>query len=401
MGEVTVTQTADIDLQDYPNARLGMTDANAFAGVYDGKGHTISNVRFTYTQDNNGLFSRLKGTVKNFTIDGADVLMGGWSGLVVSRTMGQNALIENVTVKNATLTKTQSNGMAVIVSQGAGNNDRTTVKNCVVTDCTIKSTMSTFTNFGYIVSRGLAGGLLVENCYAYGNTLEAAVNNYGGIVAEFEAGTIRNCGSFNNEITGSVTQLGGIVGQAKIGAVTIENCYTDEALALFADEIGSEGKATVTMTNTLTECELDDILSGAVAYELKNTTSLNWVQNGYPAVSDGKAVQMVTYVVNDEVVHTTYTDGAGAEIEAYTEEVEGLKEWAKTVASNGDITYTAVLGHQNDLDGDGELTTADVSYLLQYLVGYDLELDADAADVNGDGLVTIYDAVVMMRTLGA
>ena len=190
-------------------------------------------------------------------------------------------------------------------------------------------------------------------------------------------------------------------GQAKIGAVTIENCYTDEALALFADDIGNEGKATVTMTNTLTECELEDILSGAVAYELKEATALNWVQNNYPVVSEGKAVQRVTYVVKDEVVHVTYTDGEGDEIEPFAEIVDGLKKWETTVDANGDITHTAVLGHKNDLDGDGDLTTADVSYLLQYLVGYDLELDADTADVNGDGLVTIYDAVVMMRTLGA
>ncbi|MBQ8893993.1 MAG: hypothetical protein IJ043_06240, partial [Clostridia bacterium] len=44
--------------------------------------------------------------------------------------------------------------------------------------------------------------------------------------------------------------------------------------------------------------------------------------------------------------------------------------------------------------------TADATLLLQYLVGKDVEFKGDA-DLNGDGNVSIYDVVLLLRSLSA
>ncbi|MBQ8895067.1 MAG: GH92 family glycosyl hydrolase [Clostridia bacterium] len=51
-----------------------------------------------------------------------------------------------------------------------------------------------------------------------------------------------------------------------------------------------------------------------------------------------------------------------------------------------------------DLDGDGALTTADTILLMQYLVEYDVSF-ATLADINGDGRISIIDAVDLLRKL--
>lgn len=52
-----------------------------------------------------------------------------------------------------------------------------------------------------------------------------------------------------------------------------------------------------------------------------------------------------------------------------------------------------------DIDGDGVLTTGDVVMLLRYLNGWDVDPDLDAADFSGDKTVSIYDAILILRVL--
>ena len=63
------------------------------------------------------------------------------------------------------------------------------------------------------------------------------------------------------------------------------------------------------------------------------------------------------------------------------------------------IPYDEFLGiaMDGDTDGDGELTTADATLLLQYLVGQDVEVQN--ADMNEDGQVTIFDAIRILQTV--
>ena len=49
----------------------------------------------------------------------------------------------------------------------------------------------------------------------------------------------------------------------------------------------------------------------------------------------------------------------------------------------------------------GEITKKDVSAILNYIVNKNVEVNEKAADVNGDGKVTVVDAIELMLTLAA
>ncbi|MDE6272811.1 MAG: leucine-rich repeat protein [Muribaculaceae bacterium] len=60
------------------------------------------------------------------------------------------------------------------------------------------------------------------------------------------------------------------------------------------------------------------------------------------------------------------------------------------------IEVTVINGMNGDVNGDGELTVADVITLSNYLIGLDVEnFDPALADVNGDGEITFADAAML------
>lgn len=52
-----------------------------------------------------------------------------------------------------------------------------------------------------------------------------------------------------------------------------------------------------------------------------------------------------------------------------------------------------------DVDGDGEITDWDAIVLERYLAGWDVEIVSTAADIDGDGEITDWDAIVLQRYL--
>ena len=52
-----------------------------------------------------------------------------------------------------------------------------------------------------------------------------------------------------------------------------------------------------------------------------------------------------------------------------------------------------------DADGDGEVGTPDAARILQYLTGWDVAIDLDAADADGDGEVGTPDAARILQYL--
>ena len=50
-----------------------------------------------------------------------------------------------------------------------------------------------------------------------------------------------------------------------------------------------------------------------------------------------------------------------------------------------------------DVDGNGEVTALDATYVLQYVAGWDVTIDMVAADVDGNGEVTALDATYIFQ----
>ncbi|MBQ8893568.1 MAG: glycoside hydrolase N-terminal domain-containing protein [Clostridia bacterium] len=398
----TVLQTADIDMAEYPNVRVG--EGIRFEGTYDGQNHTIENYSITDGANNTAMFQNLCGTVKNLKVKNASVHGNTYSAVVVSNAYGTAALIENVHVNGSAFIKSgNSTGAGILLAQGTNNNVYFTVKNCTVSGCSITvSPTSTSYNVGFVVGKSRNGGGLIENCYAWDNTFElttdATLYSVAGIMGEAVNMTIRNCGAYDNTYTGTnLINLGGVVGQGIGETFVMQNCYTDTVA------VGKVVATASTVENNYEAQTAADIESGKLAYTLKD--SGDWVQKNMPMVAEGSEPFAVTLVTENET-KVLYTNEKGILIgevpEAFAwkmgETLIPVDELA-TAVFDADATLTA--GYlPGDLNGNGTADTADATLLLQYLVGKDVEFKGDA-DLNGDGNVSIYDAVLLLRSLSA
>ena len=193
---------------------------------FDGNNHTISNL--DCASDNYpSLFGVLYGTVKNLTIDGANIhgtgkagVLGGYLG-----TGNYPATVTNVTVQNSTVT---ANGYAG--GLGGQMGAKGTVTGCKVKNTTISSTGQRVGGmFGQLDNKGST----ISNNSTENVTL-SATNNVGGFVGVCY-NSISNCTSTGGTVTHTVANskevsLGGFAGHVEGAAVTITDCSTSTAI---------------------------------------------------------------------------------------------------------------------------------------------------------------------------
>lgn len=75
---------------------------------------------------------------------------------------------------------------------------------------------------------------------------------------------------------------------------------------------------------------------------------------------------------------------------------ENGQYWCQVI---GDVVITATLTSKSDVNKDGEITIADVTALVDIILGKDAETtlyDHEAADVNGDNTITIADVTALV-----
>ena len=225
--QYSIELNEDIDLANKEWTPIVLSNVVAF----DGKGHTISNLKITSGNDSVGLFGALDtndlgyGTIKNLTVDGAYVKGGNNSGVLVGKSYGT---IENVTVLNATIEAGKYVG---------GLAGRT----CAVKNCTIK-------NSTVVASNKTVGGL-VGYCIndsgiapATGNTVEnvtvTGTYNVGGAFgqaqnANVDGNTVKNVTVTStkvlpvdadaNEVRTAEVAARSAFAQTTIGTNTVEN----------------------------------------------------------------------------------------------------------------------------------------------------------------------------------
>ena len=198
-GENTISAVLakDIDLADVVWAPIG-NGSVAFAGSFDGAGHTVSNLTVDYTTAASGerlylgLFGQVEGTpekhavIQNLTVTGSvnaasefSVYSGYVAGVVGS---ARNAELSNV-ISRVNVTADEKVGNAASVGGLAGVMIDTTVTNC-----------------------GNEGDV-------------TGVNNLGGLCYELYSGTMTGCYN-TGRITATGTYVGGLMGYAKQATVT-------------------------------------------------------------------------------------------------------------------------------------------------------------------------------------
>ncbi|WP_276742554.1 beta strand repeat-containing protein [Victivallis vadensis] len=206
-AKATVKLTADIDLENEEWTPIG-TQANAFAGIFDGGGHTVSNLYINQpSRSDVGFFG--------YTRDGE---------------------IRNLTIENADVTGYLDVGAV------AG------------TPYTSKYTNITLAGTVKVEGYSYVGGMLGKNAYAdlTGLTVDAAAGSYvkaesenyrsyvGGVVGFMGEGniTVKDVAS-NINVSGSTCDVGGIAGIAHYGNTFINvTCTAQEVVLVNAQDEG-------------------------------------------------------------------------------------------------------------------------------------------------------------------
>ena len=319
---------------NYGNCLLWST-ASAFAGVFDGDGHTVYNLRM-----NRAFFSTVTGSVKNLTLGGGYNYGKEIAGFAHTLT-GSGASLVNcvnkvsiVTYTNIYPNRSHFAGMVYRASAGA------LIDQCANEGALTISSYATASNYigrvGGIVAE-LQGPSVVRNSYNAG-ALQANSAYLGGIAASMDASSmIENCfnvGSLTNR--NSFVQFGDIVGT---GSGTVKNCYASTTRS--GDSTNADG------TVKLKHLSTAQMQTRGFAVNLNGNTSgagtaWTWT-SGYPTFGEMTAVNWQDvggFVYNDEGTFGSFkpTVGTGASdadaIELGTAEAMAYASYATSVKAD-------------------------------------------------------------------
>ena len=193
----TVLLMNDIDLGGREWIPIGddRSQRTEFHGIFDGQGHTISNITITKKTDRDdenkssyGFFGNLKGTVKNLTVDAVSISGAPkFIGALVGRMNG--GLVENCHVTNSYVT---CNNWTIGGLVGQFNDGK-------ISGCSVKNTtVEGYGAVGGIVGVALnSGDRVIENCAvencqikqngSFGGDFD---NMFGAIVGALYSGTL-------------------------------------------------------------------------------------------------------------------------------------------------------------------------------------------------------------------
>lgn len=227
IGDETVYRLlADITLKP-ENCELlspiGDHSSTPFYDIFDGQGHTISNLLFKASNGYSGLFGVIEetGKVKNLNIANSfgPITNNGHKsgiGIIAGTCYGE---ISNCHAKNDTISTDQDTNVGGIAGFLSGKIINSSVVASVITS-TGKTSISGGIN-GY-----LANGKII-NCYTAQNKLSGKTNYSGGIAGFVYNGTITNCYVYNNNFDTNNSGRGIVIGYTNKSSI-ISYCYYDE-----------------------------------------------------------------------------------------------------------------------------------------------------------------------------
>ena len=94
------------------------------------------------------------------------------------------------------------------------------------------------------------------------------------------------------------------------------------------------------------------------------------------------------------------SDAGTGDIEVALTDIAGVDDQANSVRVAGNAGgITIALGVPGDINGDGDVTSADLLRLRRYLAGQDVTAETGNADLNGDGCVDLLDLMLLQRLL--
>lgn len=288
-----------------------------FTGTFDGKGYTISGIKIAVS----GYVYSM--TVKAVSTEVATASDDGWTGDYI------------INPNNPKLN--------VSPAVGVFGNNKGTIKNVNIEDCTISARSS---NNATLYVGGVAGHNSgeISNC-SVNNTLNCDRNSYiGGIVGYQSAGRIKNC--------------------YVLGKIESEGVYGGVAGAV-ADGIALECYSEVKFTGTGAACfgQVDRYIQnyGMVreCYYISDT-ELSGFGDRLSTINAKKP----NYYLNFDYRQTWYMSGARRRPALKSSKVQDIKT--------------------GDLDGDENIDLEDLVLLAQYVANWDVQSHTEVANVNFD-----------------
>lgn len=317
----------------------------AFAGVFDGAGHTISGLHTTdLDYDAQGLFGCLQSaTISNLTVSGSvrgNEYVGGVAGyvLIANQNASDDDSVASTRIENCSnqvnVVGRYAAGGIVGASQGSTQSSET--YGTVVSKCSNYGTVQASkqgefsrnaSTAGGIV--GSAGGCKIEYCYNRA-TIQAGYIAGGLVGQSLGCCSLNNCynaGTVYEYLTGSgyAGTSGSIAGRlAKTSVTSCYGLYPADENAVFTP-IGTTDSATASALSEYKMLEREEMWRNASFLTLLNTNlandtiSVSFVMGASYPVLSGEVSAGVTFAeepfitTQPESVKTVYTQGSQAE----------------------------------------------------------------------------------------
>ena len=219
---INITLTENINLTDMEWTPIGTNYNNAYTGIFDGGGHTITGLTVTGSDQYAGLFGRIGsgGTVKNVVLEGVQITSDNSLGSVGGVAGYSYGNIEYCSVSGS-VSGSGMNGIAggVVGLQVGGS----------LTGCSSSATVNAGSTAGGVVG-GTNNGATLTACYTTGDVTLESINQYGnfagGVVGSNGASTLQACyawGSVTGSKSSGTVYVGGVTGSNDLGTLTA--CY--------------------------------------------------------------------------------------------------------------------------------------------------------------------------------
>lgn len=257
LADITLTEAECNQLEQIGNT-------TPFSDIFDGEGHTISNLMFKAQYSSGGLFNTITGIIKNLNIDAASgpIEKGGYKsgiGIIVGLCHGT---ISNCHITNSMLSNKESSYTGGIAGYTDG----------IIINSSVKSTIISSSNnddhLG-IITGHLNDGKII-NSYSCNNTTSKNTNHNGGICGYVLNDTIMNCYIYSNH-----NVKGQIIGTGD--NATVLNCYCDQAPLINKDNENCNPKGNYkyneNFTATSNNIPIHELLNQWIG---NDTTYLQW-----------------------------------------------------------------------------------------------------------------------------
>ncbi|HHX80134.1 MAG TPA: hypothetical protein GX692_03615 [Acholeplasmataceae bacterium] len=272
--------TGDIDMTDQTYT------PKSFAGILDGQGYTISNLTYS-GGDRAGLFTYLRGVVKNIVFENASITSSGRAGLIAGEIDRTGVVIENIVINGLEVTGNNGNGVGGIVAVIKAGEGGATFSNIRIDNATVINTGNK--NAGIIVAYSRGIGATIINDIHLSNIYVKATEHVGavvGYVKESVAFALNRVVLENVKVEGS-QYVAALVGRTESG-------YLDGKVSdvIIKDLIIDSTKYWNVVTGRYADLELTSVFGG------------NFTLPGIPG--DGQTVPEDNVIIDFETLDLTW-----------------------------------------------------------------------------------------------